>query len=39
MKLGLFLIFVVLILFYIFKPITKLEDKNFKNKRNLPGGF
>ena len=39
MEIGLYLILFVLILFYIFKPITKSEEKNFKNKNNWRGGF
>ena len=39
MDFGVFLIFLILILFYILKPITKLEEKNFKNKNNWRGGF
>jgi hypothetical protein len=39
MEFGLFLIFFVLILFSIFKPITKLEEEKFKNKNNWRGGF
>ena len=39
MEFWLFLIFFILVLFYILKPITKLEENNFKNKNNWRGGF
>ena len=39
MEIGLYLIFFILILLYILKPITKLEQENFKNKNNWRGGF
>ena len=39
MEIGLYLIFFILILFYVFKPITKQEEENFKNKNNWRGGF
>ncbi len=39
MEIGLYLVLFVLILFYIFKPTTKSEEKNFKNKNNWRGGF
>ena len=39
MDFGIFLIFLIFILLYIFKPITKSEEKNFKNKNNWRGGF
>jgi len=34
-----YLMFFILVLFYIFKPITKLEEKNFEDKNNWRGGF
>ena len=39
MEFALFLIFFILVLFYIFKPITKLDEENFKNINNWRGGF
>ena len=39
MDFGIFLIFLVIVLLYIFKPITKSEEKHFKNKNNWRGGF
>ena len=39
MEIGIYLILFILVLFYIFKPITNLEEKNFKNKNNWRGGF
>ena len=39
MDFGVFLIFFILVLFYTFKPATKLEENNFKNKNNWRGGF
>ena len=39
MEIAIYLIFFILVLFYIFKPITKLEEKNFKDKNNWRGGF
>ena len=39
MEIGLYSILFILILFYILKPITKLEVENFKNKNNWRGGF
>ena len=39
MEIGFILISTILVLFYIFKPITKSEEENFKNKNNWRGGF
>ena len=39
MEIAFFSIILVTILFYIFRPITKIEEKNFKNKSNWRGGF
>tara|TARA_Y100001970_G_scaffold173699_1_gene212121 strand:- start:60 stop:179 length:120 start_codon:yes stop_codon:yes gene_type:complete len=39
MEVAFFLISIILVLFYLFKPITKSEEKNFKNKNNWRGGF
>ena len=39
MEIGLYLIFFIIVLLYILKPITKLEEENFKNKNNWRGGF
>jgi len=39
MEIGIYLISLILVLFYISRPITKLEEKNFKNKNNWRGGF
>ena len=39
MEIAIYLIFFILVLFYIFMPITKLDEKNFKNKGNWRGGF
>ena len=39
MEIGIYLIFFILVLFYIFKPTSKLEEINFKNKNNWRGGF
>tara|TARA_B100001057_G_scaffold335641_1_gene336363 strand:+ start:587 stop:709 length:123 start_codon:yes stop_codon:yes gene_type:complete len=35
----LLLIFIPVILFYLFKPVTKSEEESFKNKNNWRGGF
>ena len=39
MEIGFILISTIFVLFYIFKPITKSEEENFKNKNNWRGGF
>ena len=39
MEVVLALISIILVLLYLFKPITKVEEKNFKNKNNWRGGF
>ena len=39
MEIGFILIATIVVLFYIFKPITKSEEENFKNKNNWRGGF
>ena len=39
MEISILTIFVVLALFYLFKPITRLEEQNFKSKNNWRGGF
>ena len=39
MEIAFILISIILVLFYLFKPITKSEEKNFKNKNNWRGGF
>tara|TARA_A100001035_G_scaffold259547_1_gene237079 strand:+ start:565 stop:684 length:120 start_codon:yes stop_codon:yes gene_type:complete len=39
MEVVLILISIILVSFYLFKPITKVEEKNFKNKNNWRGGF
>tara|TARA_B100000674_G_C37348636_1_gene693062 strand:- start:131 stop:250 length:120 start_codon:yes stop_codon:yes gene_type:complete len=39
MEILVFLITIILILLYIFKPITKSDEENFKNKNNWRGGF
>jgi len=39
MEVVLTLISIILVLFYLFKPISKIEEKNFKNKNNWRGGF
>ena len=39
MEVWLYLVLFLLILLYILKPITKLEEDNFKNKNNWRGGF
>ena len=39
MEIGLYFIFFILVVFYVFKPITKQEEENFKNKNNWRGGF
>ena len=39
MEIVIFLISIVIVFYYIFKPITKFEEKNFKNKNNWRGGF
>jgi len=38
-EIAFFLITIILILFYIFRPITKQDEENFKNKNNWRGGF
>jgi len=38
-EIGIFLIFLILALLYIFRPITKIEEENFKKKSNWRGGF
>ena len=39
MGIAIFLTSLILILLYIFKPVTKLDEENFKNKNNWRGGF
>ena len=39
MEVAFFLISIILVLFYLFMPINKSEEKNFKNKNNWRGGF
>ena len=39
MEFWLFLAFLIVVLFYLFKPVTVMEEKNFKNKNNWRGGF
>ena len=39
MEFSILLIFIIIILFYILKPITELEEQNFKNRNNWRGGF
>ena len=39
MEVVLTLISIILVLFYLLNPITKAEEKNFKNKNNWRGGF
>ncbi len=39
MEIGLYLIFFILVVLYVFRPTTKLEEKEFKNKNNWRGGF
>ncbi len=39
MEISIFLIIVILTLLYLFKPITNLEEENFKNKNNWRSGF
>ena len=39
MEIGLYLIFFIIVVFYVLKPINKQEEENFKNKNNWRGGF
>ena len=39
MEFPILLIFIIIILLYILKPTTKLEEQNFKNRNNWRGGF
>ena len=39
MEIVFFLISIILVLFYIFRPITRTEEENFKNINNWRGGF
>ena len=39
MEIWLILISAAIVLFYIFSPITKIEEKAFRNKNNWRGGF
>ncbi len=39
MEFWLFLAFLIVVLFYLFKPVTEMEKKNFTNKNNWRGGF
>ena len=39
MEIALYFMFFILVVLYVFKPITKQEEENFKNKNNWRGGF
>ena len=39
MEIGILIIIAILTLLYLLKPITNLEEENFKNKNNWRGGF
>ena len=39
MEIAFFFITIILVLIYLFKPISKIEEKNFNNKNNWRGGF
>ena len=39
MEIALILVSALIVLLYIFKPITKSEEKTFRNKNNWRGGF
>ena len=39
MEIFIYLTVISLILLYLFKPITKSEEENFKDKNNWRGGF
>tara|TARA_Y100001970_G_C14037744_1_gene752023 strand:+ start:768 stop:887 length:120 start_codon:yes stop_codon:yes gene_type:complete len=39
MEIGLFIASIIIALIYILKPITKFDEKNFKDKNNWRNGF
>ena len=39
MEIWLFILFFLAVLLYVLKPVTKIEEENFKNKNNWRGGF
>jgi len=39
MEIIIYLTAIFLVLLYLIKPITKLEEENFKDKNNWRGGF
>jgi len=39
MEFYIFILTLVLTLYYLFRPISKNEKKNFENKSNWRGGF
>ena len=39
MEISLFLLSIILAIIYIFRPISKTDEKEFRNKNNWRGGF
>ena len=39
MEIAIFLVSIILVIIYIFKPITKNDEQNFRNRNNWRGGF
>jgi hypothetical protein len=39
MELSIILLTVVFIIFYLFRPTSKIEEDNFNSKNNWRGGF
>jgi len=39
MEIGIFLASIILVIIYIFRPITKNDEQHFRNKNNWRGGF
>jgi len=39
MEIAIFLVSIILVIIYIFRPITKTDEQHFRNKNNWRGGF